>query len=118
MPDARTESSSPSPATGPTQDPAVRRRPRRRRGPRPTGTPGSSQAGADVAQPTETGASRPAPGNTPTTQPARTGTASVGDGSRRNSDNLPAESGLRVGEMAARLEELTVYDREQLGRRL
>ncbi|MEV5961342.1 ATP-dependent RNA helicase HrpA [Kribbella sp. NPDC051952] len=35
MPDARTESSSPTPATGPVQDPAVRR-PRRRRGRKPS----------------------------------------------------------------------------------
>lgn len=37
MPDARTEPSSPSPVTGPSEDPAVRR-PRRRRGRKPAGT--------------------------------------------------------------------------------
>ncbi|WP_329476935.1 ATP-dependent RNA helicase HrpA [Kribbella sp. NBC_01484] len=79
MPDARTESSSPSPATGPVQDPAVRRRPRRRRG---------SKAGAPRAG-----------------QPEAT-------------DNPTAEDGLSLAEVVARLDRLTTYDREQLGRRL
>ena len=79
MPDARTESSSPSPATGPVQDPAVRRRPRRRRG---------SKAGAPRAG-----------------QPEAT-------------DNPTAEDGLSLAEVVARLDGLTTYDREQLGRRL
>ncbi|MGY4765956.1 ATP-dependent RNA helicase HrpA [Kribbella sp. CWNU-51] len=76
MPDARTESSSPSPATGPVQDPAVRRRPRRRRGPKPGGAP------------------------------------------REAADNPAAEDGLSLAEVVARLDGLTTYDREQLGRRL
>ncbi|WP_405066808.1 ATP-dependent RNA helicase HrpA [Kribbella sp. NBC_01510] len=79
MPDARTESSSPSPATGPVQDPAVRRRPRRRRG---------SKAGAPRAGRTEA------------------------------TDNPAAEDGLSLAEVVARLDGLTTYDREQLGRRL
>ena len=70
MPDARTESSSPLPATGPVQDPAARRRPRRRgRGPKP-------------------------------------------------SEGQTATSDVNLGEVATRLEGLTAYDREQLGRRL
>src|SRR6266542_2229345 len=46
MPDARTESSSPSPATGPAQDPERRRRPRRR-GRKPN-TPKTAQTDAET----------------------------------------------------------------------
>ncbi|WP_328520685.1 ATP-dependent RNA helicase HrpA [Kribbella sp. NBC_00359] len=77
MPDARTESSSPSPATGPVQDPAVRRRPRRRRGPKPGG-----------ARPAEA------------------------------ADHPIAEDGPSLADVVARLDGLTTYDRDQLGRRL
>ncbi len=69
MPDARTESTSPSPA--PTQDPAKRRRPSRRRG-----------------------------------------------GRKPSSDQTLCRLTLNLGEVAARLEDLTAYDREHLGRRL
>ncbi|TCC24961.1 ATP-dependent RNA helicase HrpA [Kribbella speibonae] len=72
MPDARTESTSPSPA--PTQDPAKRRRPSRRRGGR-----------------------KPSPEQTP---------------------DQTQVTDVNLGEVAARLDDLTAYDREHLGRRL
>ncbi|MEU4608569.1 ATP-dependent RNA helicase HrpA [Kribbella sp. NPDC023972] len=76
MPDARTESSSPTPVTGPAQDPAARsRRPRRR------GRKAAASASDAVSPAVEA-------------------------------------DGPSLAEVLARLDGLTAYDREQLGRRL